>query len=69
MDILPDKLKTGDVIESKATRAVIQRTTERDKFDCVLYRLRFQTGVLSTGRYSRDDLQELGCILVERGDK
>ena len=63
-DILPDKLKTGDRIESPKTTAIIQRTSKRDDYGCTLYRLRYETGVLGSSRFTRDDLQELGCRLV-----
>lgn len=63
--MLPDRLNSGDVIKTRSTTAIIHRTSEKDEFGEPVYRLRFKTGVISNGKYSRDELQELGAELVE----
>ena len=65
MSVLPDKLLTGDrLVSCKGVVVTVHRTIAKYE-GMMLYRLRFKSGVLSNGRYTRDDLQELECVMIE----
>lgn len=68
--LLPDKLKSGTVLCSPGGgRGVVVRTSLRDPvYDTTQYRLRYETpygSVLSTKLWTRDQLQEAGCVVEE----
>lgn len=68
--MLPDRLKSGDKLRTKAGLVVsVQRTSQKDTFDEPLYRLiypdtrEFGGGVTGHRLWSRDELNEEGLKL------
>lgn len=68
--ILPDTLESKGVIVSRTgTVASIVRTRKVNSFDERYYRLRYaKYGVLSSRQWTRDDLQNEGCVYIYRKD-
>ena len=65
MSVLPDQLRSGDVLKGASAIVTIHRTIRKDGEGNRLYRLRYSSGVLGNGHFTRDDLQELECELIK----
>ena len=64
MNYLPNRLHSGDRLESSTgTRLVVRRTNRKDSHGEPLYRLLYASGVTGNTYWSRDKLQEAGCRL------
>jgi hypothetical protein len=69
-DVLPDRLESKGVIVGKSgTVAIVQRVSKRDDFGEPCYRLRYvRYMALSERRWTRDELQNEGCVYIYRKD-
>ena len=68
--ILPDTLESKGVIVSKTgTVGIVVRTSKRDDYGEIQYRLRYaKYMVLSSRRWTRDELQQEGCWYIYKKD-
>lgn len=69
MSDLPDRLRSGmRIISPTGKIATITTTSQRDPvYGEPRYRLRYESGVRGNTLYTRDELNELQCTLVEDG--
>ena len=64
---LPDKLKRGATLATHTGHLVtMQPTKHTDAYGDRLYRMRHPSGITSGQLWTRDELDRLGCKLVER---
>lgn len=64
--MLPNRLKSGQVVLIRGRRYKVCMTSGRDEYGEPLYRLRgYQFGVKGKIRYTRDALQQEGAELEE----
>lgn len=61
---LPDTLGRGETLLTKSQLVTVLRTTKRDEYGERLYRLRYASGVVGQSLWSRDHLDEMGCIVM-----
>ena len=64
MTFLPDNLKSGDKLDVKGYVCQVQRTSKRNAEGERLYRIRHPRGTLGNGRFTRDQLQREGAVMV-----
>lgn len=61
--LLPDKLESGMKLRGpKGLVVIIKCTGSRNAEDEPLYRVVYEGGTLSNGRWTRDEFQELGYV-------